>query len=190
MRPTQISAEESPHPPGTLVLPDSNESETSDSDDGESEIDQINSSPSPAEHSSLPFTPVRHPPTVVERLSSPFSPRRSPTVTVTYTKCDRARVLGERAQAAPEKVHEDHEMLSSASEEASNDDNNMLSPMRVEASDDEDDELLSPAPEEGPIDYLLSPHHSHRISDIYEGTVSHHAALKSEGNAIHEWTNE
>jgi hypothetical protein len=173
-----------------LVLPDSNESEKSDSDDGESEIDQIDSSPSPAEHPSLPFTPVRRPPTVVERLGSPFSPRRSPTVTVTYTKRDRARVLGEHAQAAPEEVHDDHEMLSPASEEASDDDDEMLSPVRAEASDDEDDELLSPAPEEGPINYFLSPRRSRRISDIYEGTVSHHAPLKSEGNAIHEWTNE
>jgi hypothetical protein len=118
---------------------------------------------------------------------------------VTYTKRDRVRVLGERAQATPEEVSDDEmpspareevsdddEMLSPACEEASDDDE-LLSPAREEASDDE---LLSPAREEVPNDYLLSPRRSRRISDIYEGSVSHHAPLRREGHGIHAWTDE
>ncbi|KAJ7930283.1 hypothetical protein B0H13DRAFT_1858913 [Mycena leptocephala] len=82
-------------PPGTLLLPeelsDTNMSDVSDSDDGESEIDELESSPAPAERLGSPFTPQRRTNTYANRM-------------VTYDRRDRERVHAERAALATERL--------------------------------------------------------------------------------------
>jgi hypothetical protein len=75
--------------------------DVSDSDDGESEIDELESSPPPAEHLSSSPPPA-------ERLGSPFTPQRRTNTyanrMVTYDRRDRERVREERAAVAAERL--------------------------------------------------------------------------------------